>query len=356
MPHSNQCLRALNDLDPPSLTALLAENGLLQGERVVAARVEPIGEGRGFIGEVARLHLTYSARSPHLPATVIAKLPTLEAGGREIGRSFGQYAREIEFYRHAAGALGALSAPRHVASRLDASRDEFVLLIEDVGAKKLCDQAAGLTPDVAEAVLIALASMHERWWGAPGLTEAEWLPAIDAPLFRAGAALYARCWPVYLEHCGAWIGPGARQVGHRLAEDIGALFDRLGRAPPTLVHGDLRGDNVFIDASAAAVTVVDWQMCVRGPGAFDVAYFLATSLAPDTYAAHATRLIEAWRASLGVAGYEAAMAARDVAAGLAYTLVYAVVGGVSAQLAIPSGRKLLEANARRISAALELVG
>jgi thiamine kinase-like enzyme len=100
------------------------------------------------------------------------------------------------------------------------------------------------------------------------------------------------------------------------------LQRRLYRqAPPTLVHGDLRLDNLFFDDSSAGdqVLLADWQLMGRGPAAHDVAYFLSGALDGDASAMTEEALLRHYHAELvkgGVDDYPVDRLLRDYGAGL----------------------------------------
>src|SRR5687767_6089787 len=75
--------RRFEDLTPSGLTSLLGGSAIVN--RIT---VEPIGRGAGFLGQLARLRVTYHRSDATAPATLIGKLPTLDPGGREICRAW----------------------------------------------------------------------------------------------------------------------------------------------------------------------------------------------------------------------------------------------------------------------------
>src|SRR5215831_5891973 len=94
-------VRRFDDLETDSLTSILHASGTLRTGAVRSVEIEPIGLGVGFLGQVARLHLTYNGGDDAAPTTLVGKLPTVDPGGREICRIFKLYEREIRFYREA---------------------------------------------------------------------------------------------------------------------------------------------------------------------------------------------------------------------------------------------------------------
>lgn len=87
-----------------------------------------------------------------------------------------------------------------------------------------------------------------------------------------------------------------------------SVLDRLAARPVTLVHGDLRINNVMItDVDKGAVrAVLDWQTAVRGRGPMDIASLFTSSLQPDDRRVAEAELIPAYHQlllRLGVRDY-----------------------------------------------------
>jgi len=80
-------------------------------------------------------------------------------------------------------------------------------------------------------------------------------------------------------------------------------------SPNTLLHSDLRLGNVILplgDRVGEPIVFFDWQLAGRGPGAYDVAYFLSGALAADAPDCDDLDLVRSYHAALvanGVAGY-----------------------------------------------------
>ncbi len=81
----------------------------LPGCRVDSISVQRIGEGVGFLGELARVGISYDSNpNDGGPASVIVKLPTNVPEPRAIGGGMGFYEREVGFYRE----FGEQAGPR----------------------------------------------------------------------------------------------------------------------------------------------------------------------------------------------------------------------------------------------------
>jgi hypothetical protein len=307
----------LDDLTPDWLTSALCERGVLSDAAVVSVEREILGDGEGFLGVIARLSLAYDRVEPGAPAAIGAKLPL--AANRAMGEMMGAYERENLFYEELGEEI-PLRTPRLYYSALDRDRGSekqaeilaffdrlpvswsrrsmgfgrwvagrkqrrYVLLMEDLRDVRSGDQVRGGTPDDCRRLLEAVAPAHAKFWGGGRLEGRFWLlpQGIDVRM-RFGmyrdhrerfTARFRADIDTELEGVLSWLDVHGLDLSRRLFET----------APCTLVHSDLRLDNVFFDDRAGAadsVIVFDWQLVRRGPAAYDIAYFLAGALDPET--------------------------------------------------------------------------
>ena len=337
----------LDDLTPEWLTAVLRESGeLAPSARVTAATRETLGEGEGFLGDLARLTLDYEGEAG--PATMIAKLPKL--ANRAMGELLGAYERESCFYDELAADL-PLSTPRMYYGAFDrdpaSERQEvalkladrtprflnarmmrlglwvsgrkkrrYILLLEDIGDAEGGDQLRGVPPERCAAVLAAIARMHAAFWNSAGLGDRFWLVPFDIDA-RVRHGLFANSAPVFRERFAAIVDEAfGRALSWAVAHGVEAVRRLQRGAPATLAHCDLRLDNVaFRDGEPI---VFDWQLVRRGPAAYDVAYFLSGAC-PDLTRADEGELLRGYLAALeaaGVQGYAFEAFERDYHLGL----------------------------------------
>jgi hypothetical protein len=160
----------------------------------------------------------------------------------------------------------------------------FVLLLEDMSPARMPDQVEGLNLDDAGRAIDAAAGLHGAWWGSPELPGMDWLLTLNSPEMKALEPVYQQCWPAVVDFIGDRMSPYARRAGEALAPRIGALMDLAFEQPRTLMHGDFRADNMMFEAgsSSAPFALVDWQIVMQGPAAFDLAYMLSGSLDVET--------------------------------------------------------------------------
>ena len=337
----------LDDLTPEWLTAALRETGELGPTGTVTSVDRQIlGEGEGFLGDLARLTLGYEGEEG--PATVIAKMPKL--ANRAMGELLGAYERESCFYddlaadlpletprvyygdfdrdvtseRQEAALKLADRTPRLLAGRMTQlakwisgrKKRRYILLLEDIGDAEPGDQLTGVSPERCAAVLAAIARMHAAFWNSEAVENRFWLMPLSIDT-RIRHGLFRDSQPAFRERFAHLMDD---DFGRALAwvekNGIAAVRTLQQGAPVTLLHCDLRLDNVaFRDGEPI---VFDWQLVRRGPAAYDVAYFLSGA-SPDLTREDEAGLLRGYHAALGDLGvrdYSFAAFERDYHLGL----------------------------------------
>jgi aminoglycoside phosphotransferase (APT) family kinase protein len=246
----------------------------------------------GNLSDAFKLHhIRYDAPAPSAPASLVLKFPHSLQASRDNAAAIGAYIKEVRFFRDIAPNLD-LRTPRIYTLEADgsATAERFVIAMEDLTVhSRVFDQVEDPpTEEFARKMALEVASMHAAYWESPILEEpwlsrsdGRYLPSVAALSVQAPghAASYREQWArVYGEDK---LGlPEWRDVerlhelltGPKCAEIHDAIFDTLSSRPRTLIHGDLRADNVFrshpatcADADAATLTYIDWQLVGAGP-------------------------------------------------------------------------------------------
>jgi hypothetical protein len=137
--------------------------------------------------------------------------------------------------------------------RLDRSRARWVVRrVADLHLAFLGQPVEGFTPLADHLAVFAPARMR---------------PHVDDGNPLAAAAL--RGWELF----GEQVPLDVADAVTRLLDDPRPLADALLRRPSTLLHGDLATVNMAFEGDR--LILIDWAMAVRGPGAVDVARFVA---------------------------------------------------------------------------------
>src|ERR1700687_4419934 len=166
---------------PADLTASNLGQALsLDASSITSVETEVIGQGVGFLCQLARVKFSYreNARGPK---SVVAKCPSAIEQTRGLARQFKFYEREVNFYKLLAKDV-SLPSPRCLHASHDLLSDDFLLLLKTLGTRRLGDQLKGCSADDGFAAIRQLASFHAEWWDSPQLKTTDWGPLGESEL------------------------------------------------------------------------------------------------------------------------------------------------------------------------------
>lgn len=349
------------DITIPWLNEALPRD-LRDGKEVRGVTSTRIGEGVGFLGEIARLELDYGEPADGAVESVIAKVPTAESGFRTMGLALGFYEKEYCFYRDVAPSI-PLRIPRAYFNAGDAASGKYVILMEDLRGLEPGNQLASCSLEQARLALSQVARLHARFWDSPELAAfASWCPGVDDPYFQILRGAYMESLPKFPEVFGHLVSPKiielANRVGDRYDEMVAAA---AGRGPTTFIHGDFRLDNMMWGTGATPFALLDWQLTFRATPLWDVVYFLSGSFEGEERAKHERELVRGYHAALleaGVRDYGFDQCWEDYRACGLILMGYLVTGArdIDPNAQNDRGREALETIFRRYAATVEALG
>ena len=328
--------------------------GLAADPRLSAVENSVIGDEKGFLSQVVRTNLTYEAASGGLPATIIVKIEPKKEAYRAAVRHRSSFEREICFYQEVAPKL-SVNVPRvyHMAMTPEAS----VLVMEDLGHLTACDQVRGMEHERVLATVRGIAQVHGAFWDNEALAGLTWLP--DHEHFHDEGI--ENDWAAFAEAYGLRIGKAGLRLGAWVADNIIWVRRQISARPATLIHGDLRADNLLFGAPGTPqeVMFIDWQGANRGMAAIDVARLLGGSEPVAERSGRQMEIFESWHQALrqaGVTDYPAEVALKDFRLAALYCLfipikVFQLSGGAAQGR---TGRFLDALTQRHYASAIEL--
>ncbi len=343
------------ELTPAYLTRALRHGGHLANGEVSTVDAQPVGAGVGFVGQLARLHLTYDGDRGSLPDVMVAKFPIDDPMAKYLAQIYGFYRTEAECYRQAATIGLGVPTPAVYLSEVSADDAGTLILMEDLADARMADQVAGADLADAQAVIDVAAQLHAEWWQSPRLSDLPWLRPLNNPAYMAVGDQYDQSWPVFAAMFAS-APSAALEVGERLGAQLPLSYDWLmSNRPLTLTHTDFRLDNFFFDRPDAPVTVIDWQLTVRSVGAMDVGYFIVQSLTTEMRREHGEDLLRRWHQGLvdrGVTGYSWDDAQADFHDSVMLQMSIPVISAANLDPANERGRQLLDCLGHRSCQAL----
>ena len=331
------------DITPEWLTTALRANGYCSST-VSSAEKVTIGQGVGILGELARVTLTYSAPEAKAPKTLIAKIPTSDPGGKGIAEMLGFYEKEVRFYNELTNTVGVRAARSYFAGG-EPANIRYVVLMEDLGALPIGDQVNGASAEECRVLVCEMAKLHARWWNSAELAALDWIPPINSPQIKFAALAYAQSLEPFMQKFGEHLTDHQKQFAMKYLYRMNPMQDYFASGAATLCHGDLRLDNVFWGSpdNSSPVTLIDWQIAIKGRGPYDIAYFLSQSVDPAIRAANEEALLKEYHRGLldsGVKDYSFDQCWDDYRASTMGCLNYPVTAGGSIDLANERGLEL----------------
>jgi hypothetical protein len=239
--------------------------------------------GTGQMARSARITLRWDGPSD-LPASVVVKVPSADPETAAFAFAQGGYLKELRFYRDIAATVECRVPGCH---RTEYRPDdlEFALVMEDIAGAEQGDQFAGLRPEQLDLAIEQAVRLHAPRYGDPTLGRAfagrDGAPSSTADLADFAQLAYAASVDVMLDRLGDGLDDEVIEAFRTATPHI-ARWAHSRPTAETVVHGDLRGDNLLFGdgTSAPEVVVVDWQTVRPGPAAVDLAYLIAGSV-PD---------------------------------------------------------------------------
>jgi len=247
-------------------------NSMLEG-----FSLETIGVGQGFMGQLVRIQLEFQEHRPGLPDTIIAKFASAKIETRELAAKMNYYGREIGFYQDFHSQAG-IPIPKSFAINYDAANSHFVLLLEDLAPATITDQVEGNSEAESEQVIIAFARFHSHWWNNPALLKTSWAESIT------NARPISDTLELFMDSMRQAEQTQRFAAYPEMQRLIPLLIPLFRMEPPqpfpfTLVHGDLRSDNIFFPRNSRGhFKVIDWQTTGIGQPMTDIARWLTQSI------------------------------------------------------------------------------
>ncbi len=239
---------------------------------------QPIGDG--LVG--ANFRVALSSVAGHVPASVVAKMPSADEKSRGASVAMRTYEREAKFYSEIAGTVD-VRRPQCHHSEYDQSSADFVLVLEDLAPAEQGNQILGCGHEHARSAVRELARLHGPRWNDPRLADHEWLQRRSSTQdAETLSSIYNMFVEPFLGQFAAYLSADQTDLAARFAACVVSWVESRGSVW-TVTHGDYRLDNLMFGTAAGGptVAVVDWQTIGHGPGATDLAYFLGGGVTPD---------------------------------------------------------------------------
>jgi len=286
---------------------------------------------------------TFHATRPGDSRKYILKVGSDQPVAQKFSRHIHSFQREILAYQILKPLAGKV-VPHCIASTSAPDGSDGLLLLREIFPCQTGDQIQGLSFKELSSVAKSIGAIHARFWNSDQIRKIKALPLHQYNRAHE-AGKHAQ---TFLRHCRSLLTKkDAKRIQH-FFPTIAQALRQAKKRPITLVHGDLRADNLLIVRSK--VFIVDWQIAARGFGAFDLARVIGGSSARPLTLRDQHKLISIWQNILrqgGVRGYSFADAWQDYQIGVALTLSIPITNGPTLVQLSSRGRKIARLMVRR---------
>ncbi len=245
----------------------------------------------GVLSDAFKVALTYAGNAGDAPTSVVLKMAKTDPEERGAALMTNSYTKELRFFEDLSTDV-PVTAPELYASFSDGSAGSefFLLVMEDLTQHSRVFDQVNDPPDAEFARKIAMeaAKLHAKYWDSP-TTQLPWIGRPDGryvfaldELCKMGNATWAPFRGLWQQMYGSDIfgdeGDGPVEeltellCGPKCAGIHDKIYDVLSSRPQTVLHGDMRADNVFRTNPAAGksvedstITFIDWQVIHAGP-------------------------------------------------------------------------------------------
>lgn len=305
IPNGMNLPRNLDDVDASFMTALLQARGVIGADNHVVSTTDAgVGMTAGYFSAIKKVKCHYANLTNAQDSFVIKTWPEFENAPKE--QIAGMFAKDIVAY--SMDAEGFYPRPNVYLADFDAESDRWALLMDDVngfGDQKLhenemsFDEVMLMVPKLVE-IAVAWEGCHkgEQSKQLDDIDVSHWASAENLAAFKqilpGGAILFDAAMNMSestLVNGFPWDAELGIGISELLTKKIDAFYGAIKPdtgATCTLVHGDLRGDNLFFapvtDQYPDGWLTIDFQLLTRGPIPSDLAYLMNSgSVLPEVY-------------------------------------------------------------------------
>ncbi len=345
------------ELSAEWFTSMLRDAHKLSATNSVNAfDVSYIGAGVGLLGMVIRVQLSYASGEGAGPASVVIKFAHPVPENRAIAANLNMYEREVLFFNDIAKQV-ATPQPECYFAAMNYDLGSNVVVLEDLGHYRAGDQVAGASVAEVKMVIDSIVPLHAKYWGKAAAQFPDMMK-IDSSYIGPFAPSVQGTWENALAQFGYCFADGVREA---MPKYVGALPDimrMMGNRTTTLIHGDVRLDNVMFGDGAPGlqpVVMIDWQAIMVSNPLQDIAWLLNSGIAIEMRRAHEEEFVAYYHEKLlaaGVTNYSLAQAREDYDVALLFMMCYPVIIGGAFDPANERGKALAEEGLRRSTAAV----
>ena len=287
--------KGINEVTSPWLSSILGTQVLDFNTTLVAG---------GHLADVFRIHdIIYVDNPSLLPPSLIIKMVCQHEDQRAIATNNNAYLREVLFFEKLAAQVPLRTPTIYSVQYDNLERCEFFsIIMEDLSThSKLFDQLSDQPREAdIRKINLELAEFHALFWESDTL-KLDWIgfpedhykfPMHEAALeCEDNIDTFVALWENAFKQSPfqeKWpsLEPMTRLICDRNAQRLlDQIYKILNQRPRTLLHNDLRGNNIFRTkpqtGESSEITYIDWQLMAPGPPGLEFSEAWQHSVPPE---------------------------------------------------------------------------
>jgi hypothetical protein len=238
----------------------------------------------GYIADVLRVTLTQT-NGDRVDCVLKLENPN-ETSLAQMATRLQLYQREYYFYENVAKYVKSIRIPKCISMVKNSDMQTVGVLLENLYATGNSVPNLNLnTSDINVSLKIIdhMAKFHAKFWNRPLQSGFPQLKTSMDPTFRPFCYDHiCACWDAFVMKWERLLTPRQLELGLQIKTRFSDIQERLSLKNTTLVHGDIKSPNIFYDIDNDNEPIfLDWQHCMIGKGAQDLAFFIIESFDMD---------------------------------------------------------------------------
>jgi beta-phosphoglucomutase-like phosphatase (HAD superfamily)/dTDP-glucose pyrophosphorylase len=238
----------------------------------------------GYIADVLRVTLT-KTNGDRVDCVLKLENPN-ETSLAQMATRLQLYQREYYFYENIAKYVKAIRIPKCIGMVKNPDMQTVGLLLENLYATGNSVPNLNLNTsdmNVSLKIIDRMAKFHAKFWNRPLQSGFPQLKTSMDPTFRPFCYDHiCASWDAFVIKWEKMLTLRQLELGLQIKARFLDIQERLSQKNTTLVHGDIKSPNIFYDIENDNEPIfLDWQHCMIGKGAQDLAFFIIESFDMD---------------------------------------------------------------------------
>lgn len=247
--------------------------------KLLAYEVKPLETNIALTSNVYNIYLYFIQRGERKEVSLILKIQNDEC--KSVFNYLNFYQREVYTYKEILPSQNALPYPICYISQHDNQSGDFMMILQDLGHHVPGNQFKGCNVHTAAAILEKLAEFHRYWFNSVTQYQSV-MTGWNVEQLAFSQKEFKTSWDMAWQHFGDHMPHSFAYASDIMERKYIEIWIDVERHPLSLIHFDLRLDNLIFNDYNELIAVIDWQMARTGNIAYDVSLFIVGNMEPHT--------------------------------------------------------------------------